>query len=253
MSGNPTPEVARPDGVATATNVPASPAAAAAAGTSIEVASPELVIEITSFLTDCKARYRFNNAWDVTLTVLGILLSIAVVAAGFAKKPIISALLGAIVAAVVTAQKAFPFGQRANFYRLLIGQSQNLITRASQALIAKSDVVNVLTSLRMDFAQQLPRGSSSNPSNPSTAAAPDRPPTEAFPYDSAPRYLIFDHGSNFNEDVVETIKSFDVEPKRTSFQSPAEWGCRALRGKLPPRSARPGDRTQRAPSEAPDE
>ena len=43
---------------------------------------------------------------------------------------------------------------------------------------------------------------------------------EAFPYDSAPRYLIFDRGSNFNEEVVSTIKSFGIEPKRTSFRSP---------------------------------
>lgn len=47
---------------------------------------------------------------------------------------------------------------------------------------------------------------------------------EAFPYDSAPRYLIFDRGSNFNEEVVETVKSFGIEPKRTSFQSPWQNG-----------------------------
>ena len=33
---------------------------------------------------------------------------------------------------------------------------------------------------------------------------------EAFPYDSAPEYLIFDRGSNFNEEVVDTIKSFGI-------------------------------------------
>ncbi len=47
---------------------------------------------------------------------------------------------------------------------------------------------------------------------------------EAFPYDSAPSHLIFDRGSNFNADVVETIKSFGIEPKRTSFQSPWQNG-----------------------------
>jgi transposase InsO family protein len=46
----------------------------------------------------------------------------------------------------------------------------------------------------------------------------------AFPSDSAPRHLIFDRGSNFNEEVVETIKSFGIEPKRTSFQSPWQNG-----------------------------
>jgi transposase InsO family protein len=47
---------------------------------------------------------------------------------------------------------------------------------------------------------------------------------EAFPYDSAPRYLIFDRGANFNAEVVETVKSFGIEPKRTSFRSPWQNG-----------------------------
>jgi transposase InsO family protein len=47
---------------------------------------------------------------------------------------------------------------------------------------------------------------------------------EAFPYDSAPRYLIFDRGTNFNEEVVDTIKSFGIQPKRTGFQSPWQNG-----------------------------
>jgi putative transposase len=47
---------------------------------------------------------------------------------------------------------------------------------------------------------------------------------EAFPYDSAPRYLIFDRGASFNDDVGDTIKSFGIQPKRTSFQSPWQNG-----------------------------
>jgi transposase InsO family protein len=41
---------------------------------------------------------------------------------------------------------------------------------------------------------------------------------EAFPYDSAPRHLIFDRGSNFSDSVVDTIRNFGIEPKRTSIQ-----------------------------------
>jgi transposase InsO family protein len=47
---------------------------------------------------------------------------------------------------------------------------------------------------------------------------------EAFPYDSAPKYLIFDRGTQFNEEVVATIKSFGIQPKRTSFRSPWQNG-----------------------------
>lgn len=119
-----------------------------------------LIAEVESFRNDCRHRYRFNNAWDVSLSVVGLLLSIAVVAAGFWRRPEVSAILGAVVAAVFSAQKAFPFGQRVMFYRLLMGQSENLSTRLRSGLISQKDAVDLLASLRMDFAQQLPRGSS---------------------------------------------------------------------------------------------
>jgi hypothetical protein len=36
---------------------------------------------------------------------------------------------------------------------------------------------------------------------------------EAFPYDTAPGYLIFDRGSSFSAEVIETVKSFGIQPK----------------------------------------
>lgn len=136
-----------------------------------------LVREIEEFRDDCRRRYKFNNRWDIVLSVLGILLSIAVVAAGFLKRPEISAILGALVGAVVTAQKAFPFGQRAIFYRLLIGQSDNLITRARYHQYDKKEAISTLVTLRMDFAQQLPRGSTAQGSD--TKPKPHDPPSGA--------------------------------------------------------------------------
>jgi len=47
---------------------------------------------------------------------------------------------------------------------------------------------------------------------------------EAFPYDSAPGYLIFDRGPNFNKEVIDTLKTFAIQPKRTSFRSPWQNG-----------------------------
>jgi transposase InsO family protein len=47
---------------------------------------------------------------------------------------------------------------------------------------------------------------------------------EAFPYDTAPGYLIFDRGTQFNEEVIETVKNFSIKPKRTSFRSPWQNG-----------------------------
>jgi putative transposase len=47
---------------------------------------------------------------------------------------------------------------------------------------------------------------------------------EAFPYDDLPRYLIFDRATNFSAEVISTIKSFGIQPKRTSFRSPWQNG-----------------------------
>jgi len=47
---------------------------------------------------------------------------------------------------------------------------------------------------------------------------------EAFPYDSAPSYLIFDRGTQFNEEVIDAVKNFGIQPKRTSFRSPWQNG-----------------------------
>jgi transposase InsO family protein len=47
---------------------------------------------------------------------------------------------------------------------------------------------------------------------------------EAFPYDSSPKYLIFDRATNFNQDIISTVKTLGIEPKRTSFRSPWQNG-----------------------------
>ena len=50
------------------------------------------------------------------------------------------------------------------------------------------------------------------------------PLREAFPYESGYGYLIFDRATNFDEEVVETMKGFGITPKRTSFRSPWQNG-----------------------------
>jgi transposase InsO family protein len=47
---------------------------------------------------------------------------------------------------------------------------------------------------------------------------------EAFPYDSTPGYLIFDRGTQFNIEVIDAVRSFGIEPKRTSYRSPWQNG-----------------------------
>ncbi len=46
----------------------------------------------------------------------------------------------------------------------------------------------------------------------------------AFPYDTAPRYLIFDRDSIFSPAVVEFIRAMGTKPVRISFRSPWQNG-----------------------------
>jgi transposase InsO family protein len=47
---------------------------------------------------------------------------------------------------------------------------------------------------------------------------------EAFPYDSAPGYLIFDNDSIFSIAVTKAIEQLQVRPKRTAYRSPWQNG-----------------------------
>jgi putative transposase len=47
---------------------------------------------------------------------------------------------------------------------------------------------------------------------------------EAFPYDAASNYLIFDRAPTFNEEVICTVKSVGITPKQTNFRSPWQNG-----------------------------
>lgn len=134
--------------------------------------------EVQDFRDLCFKRYRFNNRFDVILSVAGIGLGVAIVAAGTYKNGNLGAILGAAVTAIVSAQRAFPFNQRAQFYRSLVGQSENLKSSVEYNLISVADAVKVLETLRLDFAQQLPRGTTSD--------APKNPPAQTTTPSPAP-------------------------------------------------------------------
>jgi hypothetical protein len=53
---------------------------------------------------------------------------------------------------------------------------------------------------------------------------------EAFPYDTAPRVLIFDRDSIFSSAVVECIKAMGTKPVRISYRSPwqTKKTCRSI-------------------------
>jgi hypothetical protein len=121
--------------------------------------SDALLTEVKAFHQDCQYRLAFNTRWDNVLNVSGIVLSVAIIASGAFEMSRLTSILGGLVAAIVTAQRAFPFGSRVQFYRVLVGQTENLMTDIRSGMPAMNGAAT-LKSLRLDFAQQLPRGSS---------------------------------------------------------------------------------------------
>jgi transposase InsO family protein len=47
---------------------------------------------------------------------------------------------------------------------------------------------------------------------------------ESFPYDTAPAYLVFDRDSIFATNVISTVRSLGIEPKRITYRSPWQNG-----------------------------
>jgi hypothetical protein len=86
---------------------------------------------------------------------------VAIIASGAFEMSRLTTVLGGLVAAIVTAQRAFPFGSRVQFYRVLVGQTENLMTDIRGGAPLATAAIT-LKSLRLDFAQQLPRGSTFN-------------------------------------------------------------------------------------------
>lgn len=138
-----------------------------------------LIQEIEEFRLCCQGRYSFNSFWDNMLNLLSMAVALAIIACGIYEKPKYSAMLGGVMTALVSAQRAFPFNQRWQFYRLLTGQADNLLTDAHQGTTILQHTVTTLKTMRLDFAQQIPRGSSLTPAQGgSDDTVPAAPPKE---------------------------------------------------------------------------
>jgi hypothetical protein len=135
----------------------------------------DLVQEIEEFRKCCHGRYNFNSFWDNMMNLLSMSVALGIIACGIYKKGDYAALLGGVMTALVSAQRAFPFNQRWQFYRLLNGQAENLLTDARQGAVTLPQAVTALKTMRLDFAQQIPRGASVQHGNGTNDETPSPP------------------------------------------------------------------------------
>ncbi len=115
-----------------------------------------------SFKVDI-ARQR-QRWWVLNLIVIGagILFSIAVIVVGLYDKGRLAALFGALTAAAIAVQNGYAAGEKAEFYRLVVAEAENLLSDLALLINTGKEfeaTVKALEALRTHAAKALPRGS----------------------------------------------------------------------------------------------
>ena len=104
----------------------------------------ELKDDIGRSLKDTYKKYSRNNDSDIVLTLLGISLSTAVTILAFWEDATLAGILGAISASVLTIQKVFNFGEKAQFYRRIHMQTKELRDRVTYKVTSVEELQEVV-------------------------------------------------------------------------------------------------------------
>src|SRR5262245_51454432 len=121
----------------------------------------DLQEQIQGFVRLYQYRHARNYWVSVMLVALGILLGLAVTAAGFLGAGVVAGLLGLAITAFISFQKAFAFDETAEFQRLLFTEAENLLNLLHYRVktqIAFDSVLDAFMTLKKHAATNLPKG-----------------------------------------------------------------------------------------------
>jgi hypothetical protein len=121
----------------------------------------ELTKEVESFRAQHVRQRKINWTFNLILIGAGILLSIAVIVAGIYDEGKIAAVLGALTAAAIAAQNAIAAGEKAEFYRVVCAEAENLLDELRYLVDTNREfetTVRTFEALRKHAATALPRG-----------------------------------------------------------------------------------------------
>jgi hypothetical protein len=108
-----------------------------------------------------RQRHKLNYRGNAALIIVGLALSAGVTIAGILDYGLVAAILGVAVGYVIGVQNAFPIGEKAEFYRLIIAEGDNLISELKFEVKTEGQFlnrVNKFQKLRMYGTENLPRG-----------------------------------------------------------------------------------------------
>jgi hypothetical protein len=106
-------------------------------------------------------RRRMNYITYAILILLGLSMAVAITIAGIFNQGVIAAILGVGVGFIQGIQQVFPMGEKAEFYRLIVAESENLIADLRYKTTSENDFQSVLQkyqTLRIHAATSIPRG-----------------------------------------------------------------------------------------------
>ena len=121
----------------------------------------QLEQELTRFVDSSWRQFRTNSVINTAIIVLALLCSFGVTLFGIGENGVFAALLGALIALLIALGQAFDFGGKADFYRVVHAESDNLLTRLHILTDDARELQQILQQfvvLRKYAAEKLPRG-----------------------------------------------------------------------------------------------
>jgi hypothetical protein len=117
--------------------------------------------EIEAYLAVHQRRHSKNYVINAAFIAMGILLAVGVTAAGFFNYGVIAGVLGLFITLFLALQNAFYFGEKAEFYRVVATEAENL--RSALAFRVRDGeefqtIVEAFLTLRKNTATNLPKG-----------------------------------------------------------------------------------------------
>ena len=120
-----------------------------------------LVLEIETFRRHFFRHRRMNYITYASLVLLGLAASVAITVAGILNLGLYAAILGVCVGFIQGIQQIFPMNEKAEFYRLIVAESENLIDDLKYRVLTDDELKSILTrfqTLREHAAAALPKG-----------------------------------------------------------------------------------------------
>ncbi len=127
----------------------------------LEQKKQKLTGEIHDFVTIYQNRHRGNFHLNWILIVVSLLLSAGVTIFGMLNQGMVAAVLGVCIGFLIGMQNAFPLGEKAEFYRLMVVEGQNLISMLDYEVNTDKDFASIekqFRKLRSHAASDLPKG-----------------------------------------------------------------------------------------------